>query len=102
MAAQYDPCETQLEISNSPTWMIGLAVVLFVGMLAAFHQVVLNAVDQAASRHKANALVVEAIWRCNATPPPVPLACATSAKAGSGRVSDPGQVSVAHQLALEN
>ena len=60
----------------SPVWMILLAVVLSLGMLAAFHEVVKDAVHQAELRHQANALVVEAIWRCNSTRPSAASSCA--------------------------
>ena len=87
---------------QSRVWMIVGAVALFFAMLAAFHHVVRDAVQQAELRHQANALVVEAIWRCNAAPPTAQLPCTPTAKAGSDSVSDAGRVSVAHQIGIEN
>ena len=53
-------------ISPPPVLITVLVGVLIVCMLVAFHQVVSGAVQQAELRHKANALVIEASWRCNA------------------------------------
>jgi hypothetical protein len=43
-----------------------LATLSVLSLLLAFHQVVLSAVQDGASRHKADALRAEAKWRCKA------------------------------------
>lgn len=99
--AMSPPIDRPVDVQTR-VWMIVGAVALFFAMLAAFHHVVRDAVQQAELRHQANALVVEAIWRCNAAPPTAPSSCTPTAKAGSGSVSDAGRVSVAHQIGIEN
>ena len=80
MAAQVH----RFAILHSPIFITVLVGALFFGMLAAFHHVVLGAVEQAELRRKTNALVIEATWRCNAARPPVETSCAGLAKVGFG------------------
>lgn len=50
---------------HSPIWPGILAALIILGMLLAFHQVVVGAVQQGELRHKATAMQAEAAWRCN-------------------------------------
>ena len=79
-------------------WITLLVGVLFAGMLAAFYQIVLGAVQQGESLRKANAIVTEATWRCNSAPPPASSTCATRTKRGSDS-GEPGLDKIAHQVA---
>jgi hypothetical protein len=54
--------------ARSPLWPALLAALLVLGMLLAFHQVVLGVVQQSELRHKASAMQAEATWRCRALP----------------------------------
>jgi hypothetical protein len=49
-----------------PLWQAILAVLAALGLLLAFHQVVLGAVQQGELRRKASAMQAEAASRCNA------------------------------------
>ena len=71
-------------ILYSPVVITLVVGVLYASMLAAFHQVVLGAVQQAELRHKTNAVAIEAAWRCNAARPPLVSSCASLAKVGAG------------------
>lgn len=56
---------------HSPVWLTVLAslvILVILGMLMAFHQVVHGAVEQGQLRHKANVLQAGAIGRCNILP----------------------------------
>lgn len=90
------PAPLQLRV-----WMIVAAAALVLGMLASFHQVVLKAVQQAALRHQANALVMQAIWQCNSTPTPVASTCAAKPKAGYVWVGDLEMLGAPHRPAGE-
>jgi hypothetical protein len=50
---------------RSPIWPGLLAALIILGMLLAFHQVVVGAVQQGELRHKVSAMQAEAAWRCN-------------------------------------
>ena len=59
--------QRRLQISvRSPVWPVILSILIVFGLLLIFHQVVLEAVQQSELRRKANALHIEATWRCNA------------------------------------
>lgn len=49
-----------------PGWPVILAIFIILGLLLTFYQVMLGSVQQSELRHKANALHIEATWRCNA------------------------------------
>ena len=51
--------------ARSPGLPVVLAVLIILGMLLAFHQVVRGAVQQSELRHKAAAMHTEVTWRCN-------------------------------------
>lgn len=53
---------------HSPVWLTLLVILVILGMLMAFHQVVHGAVEQGQLRHKANVLQAGAIGRCNILP----------------------------------
>ena len=59
--------QRRLQVSvRSPVWPVILSIFIVFGLLLIFHQVVLEAVQQSELRRKANALHIEATWRCNA------------------------------------
>jgi len=51
---------------RSPLSYAVLATLALLGLLLAFHQVVLGAVQQGELRRKATAMQADAAWRCNA------------------------------------
>jgi hypothetical protein len=53
---------------RSPLSYAVLATLVMLGLLLAFHQVVLGAVQQGELRRKAAATQADAAWRCNAIP----------------------------------
>ena len=53
---------------RSPLAHAILATLAMLGLLLAFHQVVLGAVQQGELRRKATAMQADAAWRCNAMP----------------------------------
>ena len=53
---------------RSPQAFAVLATLAMLGLLLAFHQVVLGAVQQGELRRKATAMQADAAWRCNALP----------------------------------
>jgi hypothetical protein len=53
---------------RSPLSYAVLATLAMIGLLLAFHQVVLGAVRQGELRRKTTAMQAEAAWRCNALP----------------------------------
>jgi len=50
---------------RAPVWLVILSILIILGLLLVFHQVVLEAVQQSELRRKANAMHIEATWRCN-------------------------------------
>ncbi len=53
---------------RSPLSYAIVATLAMLGLLLAFHQVVLGAVQQGELRRKATAMQADAAWRCNALP----------------------------------
>lgn len=50
---------------RAPVWPVILSILIILGLLLVFHQVVLEAVQRSELRRKANAMHIEATWRCN-------------------------------------
>ena len=91
----------QLAVWDARVWIGVLVGALLAGMLAGFHQVVSGAVQQAELRHKANALMIEATWRCNSALPPASPACSTLVKARASSTDRQGKNVVLASVFIE-
>ena len=83
---------------GSLIWSGLVTTLIILGMLLAFHQVVIDAVQQSELRHQAIALEAEASWRCNTLRGPSAVgSCLAQLKLAAPASAAINQCSVAHR-----